>query len=424
MQRALSLEDTPPLAVPLRFMLTAPWFGCAAGLLLAWSGPDALASRWTPAALALTHLMTLGLLAMTMLGAMLQMLPVVADLAVPATPLVARVAWCGLTAGALLLAGAFLAGLPILFGLAALALALSVSCFAAAAARALVRSPVAGATAMTNGMRLAVASLGVTAVFGLVLAAGLAGVAPVPLLQLTGLHAAWGLVGWVAALVVAVSFQVIPMFQATSAYPRWLTLALPPSLAVLLALWSGAFWHDTPWTVWPAALIGVLMAVYAGFTLYRLARRTRAPDVTTLYWFLSLASLLACVLAYFLMDAGGTRRAPLVGILFIAGFAASAVNGMLYKIVPFLLWYHLGAAGVPRRAVPGVNAWITERSARAQFCTWTAALVMVGGTVLAPALARAAGLLFALASGWLGWMLAAAALRYRCAVLASAGEST
>ena len=34
MAAALSLERAPPLAAPLRFLLTAPWFACAAGLVL------------------------------------------------------------------------------------------------------------------------------------------------------------------------------------------------------------------------------------------------------------------------------------------------------------------------------------------------------------------------------------------------------
>ena len=58
--QALSFEQSPPLAVPLRFFLTAPLFGVAAGLLLAWGHAEIFASRWTPAALATVHLTTVG----------------------------------------------------------------------------------------------------------------------------------------------------------------------------------------------------------------------------------------------------------------------------------------------------------------------------------------------------------------------------
>jgi hypothetical protein len=210
------------------------------------------------------------------------------------------------------------------------------------------------------------------------------------------------------------------MFQATAAYPRAMTLALPSSLAALLAAWSFGSWFASAWMVWPAALVALLLAAYAGFTLYGLGRRKRAPDVTSFCWMLSLGSLLGCAVLDFLMDAGDARLPVLLGILFIAGFAASAVNGMLYKIVPFLLWYHLGIAGVPRRALPGVNAWISTRAARGQCGAYAAAVAMLAGSVFAPALARPGGLLFAAATAWLGVLLLAATLRYRRALAASA----
>ncbi|OYV75737.1 MAG: hypothetical protein B7Z66_11620 [Chromatiales bacterium 21-64-14] len=79
----LSLDDAPSLSVPLRFLLSAPPFGVAAALLLIWFGPQALASRWSPATLAAAHLMTLGYLTMVMAGAVLQLLPVLAGTRIP-----------------------------------------------------------------------------------------------------------------------------------------------------------------------------------------------------------------------------------------------------------------------------------------------------------------------------------------------------
>ena len=78
MQALLSYDQSPPIAAPFRFFLTAPVFGILAGLLLLWEGPDMLAARWTPGVLALTHLMTIGFMLQVMLGALIQILPVVA----------------------------------------------------------------------------------------------------------------------------------------------------------------------------------------------------------------------------------------------------------------------------------------------------------------------------------------------------------
>ncbi|MHB0982634.1 MAG: hypothetical protein ACYC02_04540, partial [Thiobacillus sp.] len=81
-QAGLSFGQAPPYSLPLRFFLTAPLFLLAAAGLIVWA-PEALASRWTPYTLALTHALTLGFLAMVMLGALLQMLPVVAGSSIP-----------------------------------------------------------------------------------------------------------------------------------------------------------------------------------------------------------------------------------------------------------------------------------------------------------------------------------------------------
>ena len=414
MQRALSFDDTPALSVPLPFLLAAPWFAVAAALLLLWQGDAALATRWSPVTIALTHLLTLGFLGMAMAGALLQLLPVVAEFAIPHIRLVARAAWAGLACGAPLLAAALLAGVPALFGAAAAVLGLPVLAFLIALGCALARRASRGALPMIAGMRLAVLALGATAALGLSLAAFFAGGPALPVVMLADLHAAWGLLGWVAVLVAAVAFQVIPMFQATPTYPRTLAYALPPAITLLLAACSAAAVLRPAWQRVPATALALCLAAFAGVTLYLLSKRRRpAPDVTTLYWRLSMASLLACVVLYLWPGQEPGWRALLLGVLFIAGFAMSAVNGMLYKIVPFLLWYHLAQAGVARGAVPSVNAWVAERGAKRQFGWHAAAVAALASAVLAPALARAAGVVFAVASGWLALALAQAALRYR-----------
>ena len=113
MQALLSYDQSPPFSAPLRFFLTAPLFGLLAGALVLWQGPELFASRWTPAALALTHLITVGFMLQIMLGALLQLLPVVAGAHLARPARVAAVVHAGLTLGALALVAAFLTGHPV-----------------------------------------------------------------------------------------------------------------------------------------------------------------------------------------------------------------------------------------------------------------------------------------------------------------------
>ena len=74
--RQLDLSQAPPIAVPLRFFLTAPLFAAGAALVALWYGGDVFASRFTPATLAIAHLLALGCLTMVMAGALMQIVPV------------------------------------------------------------------------------------------------------------------------------------------------------------------------------------------------------------------------------------------------------------------------------------------------------------------------------------------------------------
>jgi len=402
MQRSLTYTAMPPIRVPLPFLLAAPCFAMAAALLLAWQGEAALASRWTPVTLAITHLLTLGFLTMTIVGALFQLLPVVAGVAIPLVRPVAALSWGTLALGTVLLACALGLGLgPAAYHAAAGVLGLAGFVVLAAIGTAISNKIVPAARPLVRGVRLASAGLAVTIGLGTSLALYLGGVGPLDAPLLTDIHASWGLLGWVVALTATVSFQVIPMFQGTPAYPRALESWLPAALFALVAGWSVATLAGAPArAAGLAAEIGVaaLLLRYAGATLMFFRARKRAADVGTYYWVLAMGSLMLAALVHFL-PVGLDQRPLLCGILVIAGFGMSAVNGMLYKIVPFLVWYHLQCdESLPRERVPALKNILDGTRALRQ---WRWHVVGLGLLVAAPfaptVLARPAGLFQALA---------------------------
>jgi hypothetical protein len=201
----LSLDQAPPIAVPLRFFLTAPLFGLLAGLLLLVAGPELLSSRWAPNTLAATHLLTLGFLGLIMCGAIMQMLPVVAGSPVPAVVPVSKAVHLLVSIGTLLLCGGFLGGPLWLFTVAGISLGLGLTLFIIVVAIALTR--VSQPTPTVIGMRLALASLTITLGLGLILLAGFSGLLEMgAALTLTDIHLGWGLLGWVGLLVIGVAY--------------------------------------------------------------------------------------------------------------------------------------------------------------------------------------------------------------------------
>ncbi|HKK14047.1 MAG TPA: hypothetical protein VKA14_05230 [Gammaproteobacteria bacterium] len=409
----LNLTQTPPLAVPLRFFLTAPWFGVVAGLLLAAAGPSALASRWTPAALAMTHLLVLGLITMTMWGALLQLFPVLLGTGIPRPRSAAAVFHGLLTLGVVLLAAGLWRPAPTLVAAGAAALVAAVVSFVVLAGYAVCRSGWRSLSARVFAAGLG--ALAVAAGLGSTLAAGHAG-APFGILRsLTDLHAAWGLLGWIAAVVMGVAFQVVPMFYAARGYPRALTAALSAAvLAALLGMSAASTAPAAAGIALPAgALAAAALSVFALWTLGLQSRRLRSrPDVPLQLWRTAMGSLLGASILWALcrvwdIPVLSERLPELLGALYIVGFAASLVNAMLYKIVPFLIWLHLtqlrGARRV-RGAVPHMGSIIPERHMRWQFRAQTGALLALIMAVLWPQpWAYPAGVLLAL--GWFGLWL-------------------
>lgn len=387
----LALDQAPPLSVPLRFFLTAPLFAIAAALLLLWGGPAAFASRWTTATLAATHLMTLGFLSMIMFGAVLQLLPVLAGSPVPRPRLVSGLLHVLLTAGALALSAGLFSERPGLMKFATVLLALAFTAFIVVTAYSLYRSRSAHASVRTMG--LAVVALTVAAGLGLYLAAGY-GWGAGPSRGVTDTHLTWALLGWVGLLVVGVAYQVVPMFQMTPEYPAPLLRWLGRMTFALLVVWSGGQAVLARLAVDPmipvmltGALLGAAFGLFAVATLrLQHRRRRRVPDVTLAFWRVGMASLLAAIAAWVLAQiapglAERLQYGLVLGMLMIFGFAFSVINGMLYKIVPFLIWLHLNArrfaAGKAGGRVPNMKEVIPEPRMRLQFRTQMLALALL-----------------------------------------------
>lgn len=413
LQAGLSFEQAPPFSLPLRFFLTAPLFLLAAAVLIVLA-PEALASRWTPQALALTHALTLGFLAMAMLGALSQMLPVVAGSTLPAPRFVAGFSHVTLVLGTAALMTGFLSAQPLAFDIGIVLLGSGLLLFLAAAAVSLARA-VTGVT--VAGIRLAVLCLGFTVLTGVALAWMRSGGWIPPAVEATiAAHVAWGLLGWVLLLVVGVAYQVVPMFQITPPYPprlsRWLAGAL-----------FGLLLHAVAPLLHQVASLLVDLGIAAGILLFALAtlrlqakRRRKLPDITLDFWRLGMLSLILGVAAWLAAQAwpawADSDVYPLLlGLLFIGGFAVSVVSGMLYKIVPFLAWFHLQAQLQARAgSIPTMKDMIATRPMRWQFCVHLAACMLLAAVLWWPQLATAAGLALAL-SALLLWLNLLSAVR-------------
>lgn len=407
--QGLHLEQAPPLSVPTSFFLTAPVSAAAAGLLLTAAGPAAITSSWLPVTLTLTHLGTLGFLTMVMMGALYQMTPVVAGSPVRGVR-AAHVVHAGFASGVAGLCWGMTAGKPSMVFVAIAVIFLSLLLFLGPVGVALLRSPTRNETVV--GMTGALAGLFLAAVAGLWMAHGHSGMRfPGPRDLWIQVHLCIGLLGWVGALISAVSWQVLPMFYLAGPIDRRWQRATQALTAlgvlvptVILGLdYAGQLAEVQPNFVKAAAALAALPAVIAIWGLHPLLalhslaqRKRRRVDGSLLFW---RAGLAMAPLTGLCAAAAYLSPAPQWGVLFgwlaLWGWAGMIVHGMLTRIVPFLVWFHRFAPLVGRVAVPSVKGLLPDRRTRVGFALHVASVATGAAAILShdAVLTRLAGLL-------------------------------
>ena len=398
----LRTDQAPPLAIPASFFLLAPLAMIASGALFLVVGPAAFATRWAPSAMAATHLGTLGFLGAVMLGALYQMLPVVAGSPVPHVRL-AHGVHALLAAGVVVLAAAFVTGELALFAAAPIVLAAAFLLFLVPVAVALARAPARGPTVW--GMRLAVTGLGGLVVFGSVMALARAGLVDIggDWIGWVGAHAALGGVVWIGGLFTAVSWQVVPMFYLTPPVPRWSQWATLGALALaLVVVPSVVALGGGPLGVALGASPALVMVFWVHPVVMLRAlhrRRRRRVDGSVRFWWAGLAAApIVPVLAAGTLLGDDVRWAPALGWWVVYAWAGMVAHGMLTRIVPFLVWFHRYARHVGLRPVPSMRALYPDGRIRL-------GLALQASAVVAGAVAIATG--WELATQGTGVLLAA-----------------
>ena len=337
----LSMDQAPPIVVVLRFFLTGSIFGIVASFMLFFYG-ESVTNFSSAQALALTHTLTLGVMASFMFGALYQMLPVLCGVAIKEPETLALRVNYALILGTIFLSISFFTANIILYILASLSLAYALFTTAYIMIKKL---KTISHSSSSRGMLLSLISLVFVAILGLLLLSLRGGFnINIDYLAIKSAHFSFGLFGWIALLIISVSFQVIEMFYVTPPYNKKYANYLPQIIITLLFinLLSAIFAPSILNIV--ESIIILLVALHAGLTLIKLKQKKRAvTDATILFWAFGMSSYILFAFLY-TVNIFITIPATIIVTLF-AYFALSIVFAMSYKIVPFLVWFHLNAKG-------------------------------------------------------------------------------
>ena len=373
----LSLDQAPPLSIPASFFLTIPIGLLLAAYVLLKTGSAAFISPWMPHALALTHAGTLGVLGMGMIGALYQMTPVMAGSPVPFTRL-AHLAHILLVVGLLGFIWRLMGGPMSMMSAAIVCFSIAMSAVVLPLGWALIHAPTTNET--VQGMRMAVASLAVITVIGLVMASGFAGgVFSANRMLWVQVHLTLALLGWVGGLIMAVSWQVIPMFYLTpnvdKTTKRWLLALLLTGLVLplLVAITGvGISGFLSPSRLAAIAALPAAIAIWLlhpALTLRNISNRQRKrSDASLFFWQAGLVSgLLIIPIAMAALLLPDPRWQVLFGWLLIWGWAATIMHGMLTRIIPFLVWFHRYSTRVGLEIVPSMRSLLPQQRIKTGF---------------------------------------------------------
>ena len=342
----LSFNALPPIDLPFRFFLTAPVFVILCAFIILFSNEFLWFSRWQPAMLSVVHGFTLGFITMIMMGAMLQLLPVIGGVGITKPRQIALFSHVGLVLGTLSLMSNFLWPSTMLTIMSMLLLTLSLGIYIVALGLVLFKKLSQGYSIIA--FRFSISALVITVLLGVLLLNNLLpvsneifGLIPYfPGKSLTNMHAIFGLVGWGSMMIVSVSFQVIPMFHVAPNFSKYISNLLPKGLFISLFVFIYK----------PEFALPTMVLFHGIFALSLLdiisKRKRKVPDNTILYWQLAAVSLIVFVVLFFLPesilpDFFSKNKTVLLAALFIYFYLVAVIQGMLLKILPFLSYTHL-----------------------------------------------------------------------------------
>ena len=359
-----------PLWLPLPFLLTGVVGAALFGAALPFVAPEALLAPGFPHVLALVHIVTLGWLTMTIMGASLQLAPVIL-----VSPLrgarFARAQYPVYLLGvALLVSGFWLSNLTLLIAggsLVLIAVAHYVAILGLTIARATTRPLTARYLVAAQVYLCVVVSLGFTAAlnfrFGF-LGAGLS--------RLLLAHVTIGVVGWLTCTLIGVSYTLTRLFALAHGHSDQLGRALfwPLNAGIAgLALGFSLDWK-------PLEVVGGLSLI-AAVWLFAVderrmlrARKRRPLDVTQYHAIAAVGYLVATVtvgVGVAALAGGAEPVLVALGLAALVGWLGQSTLGYLYKITPFLIWQSRYGPLAGRQPVPLMRDLVHQRAAWLSF---------------------------------------------------------
>lgn len=375
MQQAglISPDYAPPFRIVIKYFLTAIFAFLILNLLLMLNFEGFRGYHFQPKVLALTHIATLGWITMIIFGALFQLIPVVLQVKL-FSEILAEIQFWIFSLGVILLVYSFwYFQIDLHLTIAAATINLAVIIFLVNAVVTMFSVKEWNITA--TYLAAALFYLLVTVILGLILAINLG----FPFIESNhlvylGYHVNIAVTGWLTMVIMGITFKLIPMFTLSHDFSKlsgkW---AFGLINAGLVGFLIELYINDPGVPYFIAALLialGIVCFLYQVFVMFRKRVRKKLDAALwftmTSYVFLGLSMLFG--FSFLIVDYSKYLSITLAyGYMIFFGFISMLIVGQMYKILPFLTWYHKYSSKAGIEKVPMLREMYDERLAYLEY---------------------------------------------------------
>lgn len=361
----ISKEFAPPfkLIVPY-FIMGVIFYALCMGTLFLFDG--SMLSYEYISIKAWVHLFLLGFVIFIIVGAMAQLIPVVLEIGHYSVELF-YIIFPILTLGLILLLSGFVIDSAILpyggsFVFVGFALYL-INLF-------MTLKRVKKFTLVVKSVIIANLFLAIGLILGIMMALNYAGMIHIEMPLFLKAHVYLLICGYITLTVMGISLILVPMFGLSHGFnDQSIVLAIyllssSVLIVVVASFFKLAFFEYFGYFI---TVVAYLLYVYQMAIIYK-NRARKESDIwskSMIFAFICLVFSLFFIVAYFIKP----NQAYLLvsGFLFFVGFLGFIITAHLYKIVPFLVWFHRFSSLVGKQKVPMMADMVPKKSASFQF---------------------------------------------------------
>ncbi len=371
---AISQDFAPPfkLIAPY-FIIGAIFFVLSVAILFGFdvSSLNSLDSG----TLSWVHIFLLGFVMMIIFGAMAQLVPVVLEVGHFAVELY-YIIYPLLLTGTLMMGYGFLAS-PALLPYGGIVVLISLLIFVLETF--LTINKVKKLNLVMMSVLLANTFLFFGLIFGILMALGYAGTIDIDIVSLLKAHIYLVLAGYVGVTIMGMSLILLPMFWLSHSF-SWkpVTYALwTISIAVILVMISSILDNVVlEYIGYILTLVALCFYFYQIYIIYK-TRVRMDKDIYLYSLIFSYSSLvLTIIMGLIYMISPNENLLLTMGWVLFLGYITFVINGHLYKIVPFLVWYERFSPLIGKQKVPMLADMVPVFSAKFQFMFSTSGVII------------------------------------------------